>query len=34
MMGMALHLGRGLGANPEELSEHWIVTAKKLGSRE
>jgi Fe-S-cluster containining protein len=34
MMGMALHLGRGLGANPEELSEHWIVTAKKLGARE
>jgi Fe-S-cluster containining protein len=34
MMGMALHLGRGLGANPIELSEHWIVTATKLGARE
>jgi hypothetical protein len=34
MMGLALHLGRGLGAHPAELSEHWIVTAKKLGARE
>ena len=34
MMGMALHLGQGLGANPAELSEHWIVTSKKLGARE
>jgi Fe-S-cluster containining protein len=34
MMGLALHLGRGLGANPAELAEHWIVTAKKLGARE
>jgi hypothetical protein len=31
MMGLALHLGRGLGANPAELSEHWINTAKQLG---
>jgi len=29
MMGLALHLGRGLGANPATLVEHWIKTAKK-----
>jgi len=34
MMGLALHLARGLGVNPAELSEHWIATAKKLGARE
>jgi uncharacterized protein len=34
MMGLALHLGRGLGADPVELSEHWIKTAKKLGALE
>lgn len=34
MMGLALHLGCGLGANPAELAEHWIVTAKELGARE
>jgi uncharacterized protein len=34
MMGLALHLGLGLGANPEELAGHWIVTAKKCGARE
>jgi len=34
MMGLALHLGRGLGANPAELAEHWINTAKKLGAHE
>jgi Fe-S-cluster containining protein len=28
MMGLALHLGRGLGANPTSLAEHWILTAK------
>jgi Fe-S-cluster containining protein len=32
MMGLALHLGRGLGANPVDLAGHWIVTAKKLGA--
>jgi hypothetical protein len=31
---LALHLGRGLGANPVELAGHWIVTAKKLGAQE
>lgn len=29
MMGLALHLGRGLGANPASLVEHWISVAKK-----
>lgn len=32
IMGLALHLSRGLGANPSELSEHWIVTAKGHGA--
>ncbi len=31
MMSLALHLGRGLGANPQDLSEHWIATAKEHG---
>ena len=33
MMGIALHLGRGLGADPKHLANHWIKTAKKLGSK-
>ena len=33
MMGLALHMGRGLGADPAELSEHWIAAAKKLGAQ-
>ncbi len=32
LMGMALHLSRGLGANPAELAEHWIKTAKEHGA--
>lgn len=28
LMGLALHLGRGLGANPESLSKRWILTAE------
>lgn len=32
MMGLALHLGRGLGAEPAELAEHWIRTAKEQGA--
>jgi len=32
MMGLALHLGRGLGANSAELAEHWIKTAKEHGA--
>lgn len=27
IMGVALHLARGLGANPKDLAEHWISTA-------
>jgi uncharacterized protein len=34
MMGLALHLGRGLGANPADLAGHWIETAKNLGAME
>ena len=34
VMGLALHLGRGLGANPAELAEHWIKTAKEHGARD
>jgi Fe-S-cluster containining protein len=32
LMGLALHLSRGLGANPTELAEHWIKTAKEHGA--
>jgi hypothetical protein len=32
LMGLALHLGRGLGANPAELAKHWIKTAKEHGA--
>ena len=32
LMGLALHLGRGLGAHPTELAEHWIKTAKEHGA--
>ena len=31
LMGLALHLSRGLGANPIELVDHWINTAKEHG---
>ena len=34
MMSLALHLGRGLGANPVTLVEHWISTAKQNGALE
>ena len=34
MMGLALHLGRGLGANPAQMVEHWIKTAKTHGAKE
>jgi Fe-S-cluster containining protein len=33
MMGLSLHLGRGLGINPAELVERWIVAAQELGAR-
>ena len=32
LMGLALHLGRGLGADPAALAEHWIKTAKEHGA--
>ena len=34
VMGLALHLARGLGANPKELAELWIDTAKSHGAQE
>jgi hypothetical protein len=34
VMGVALHLARGLGANPETLAEHWITIAKNHGAME
>lgn len=34
IMGVALHLARGLGANPEILAGHWIDTAKNHGAME
>jgi Fe-S-cluster containining protein len=34
IMGIALHLARSLGANPEILAEHWIDTAKKHGAKD
>jgi uncharacterized protein len=34
IMGVALHLARGLGANPSILVEHWIDTAKNHGAVE
>ena len=33
-MAMALHLARGLGANPTQLSEHWINIARQHGALE
>jgi len=34
IMGAALHLARGLGADPKGISEHWIETAKSHGAKE
>ena len=34
IMGVALHLARGIGANPETLVDHWIATAKDHGANE
>ena len=34
MIGVALHLARGLGADAKEISEHWIETAKSHGAQE
>jgi len=34
MMGVALHLARGLGADQKTITEHWIATAKSHGAQE
>jgi len=34
IMGVAMHLARAIGANPETLAEHWIDTAKNHGAKE
>jgi Fe-S-cluster containining protein len=34
IMGVALHLARGLGADPKALAEHWIEIAKANGAIE
>lgn len=34
IMGVALHLARGLGADPKLISEHWIAIAKEHGAKE
>jgi Fe-S-cluster containining protein len=34
IMGVALHLARGVGANPKLLAEHWIEIAKNHGAQE
>jgi Fe-S-cluster containining protein len=34
IIGVALHLARGIGANPEIIAEHWIETAKTHGAQE
>jgi Fe-S-cluster containining protein len=34
IMGVALHLSRGLGADTKEIAEHWIETAKSHGAKE
>lgn len=34
IMGIALHLARGLGADPKSIVEHWIETAKSHGAKE
>ncbi len=34
IMRIALHLARGIGADPKVLAEHWIATAKNHGALE
>ena len=34
IMGVALHLARGIGADPKTLADHWIDTATKHGAQE
>jgi len=33
IMGVALHLARGLGADQQTIAAHWIATAKKHGAQ-
>ena len=34
LMGVSLHLARGLGADQKSIAEHWITTAKNFGAEE
>ena len=34
LIGVALHLARGIGVDTKEISEHWIETAKSHGAKE
>lgn len=34
LMGLALHLARGIGARPEDLADHWCKVATELGKEE
>ncbi|MFT5668524.1 MAG: Fe-S-cluster containining protein [Vicingaceae bacterium] len=34
LMGVSLHLARGLGADQKSIAEHWIATAKNFGAGE
>ena len=34
LIGLALHLSRGLGADTKGIAEHWIETAKSHGAKE
>ena len=34
IMGVALHLSRGLGADTKGIAEHWVETAKSHGAKE
>ena len=34
LMGVSLHLARGLGADQKSIAEHWIATAKNFGAEE
>ena len=34
LMGVSLHLARGLGADQKSIAEHWIAAAKNFGAEE
>jgi len=34
IMGVALHLAQGLGADKKTIAEHWVATAKSHGAKE